>query len=108
MAVFVHICDLMFLDDSSFHYEPYYEVGAVLVVLSLESCSLHRTPLLKRSLVYYSLYRCLFDSFIPGLREWLLSSREQGGLSALSCWVDGDAKPPVIVGARDIVSSSSQ
>ena len=26
MAVFVHICDLMFLDDSSFHYEPYYEV----------------------------------------------------------------------------------
>ena len=66
MAVFVHICDLMFLDDSSFHYEPYYEVGAVLVVLSLESCSLHRTPLLKRSLVYYSLYRCLFDSFIPG------------------------------------------
>lgn len=22
----MHVCDLMFLDDSSFHYEPYYEV----------------------------------------------------------------------------------
>ena len=55
MAVFLHICDLMFLDDSSFHYEPYYEVRIVYALLSLESCSLHRTPLLKRSLVYYSL-----------------------------------------------------
>lgn len=47
MAVFVHICDLMFLDDSSFHYEPYYEVGAVLVVLSLRIMLVTQNPIIK-------------------------------------------------------------
>lgn len=27
MAVFAHICDLMFLDEKSFRYDPYYEVS---------------------------------------------------------------------------------
>lgn len=28
MVVFLHVCDLMFLDEKSFHYEPYYQVGS--------------------------------------------------------------------------------
>lgn len=33
MAVFAHICDLMFLDDKNFRYEPYYEVCIVQFVI---------------------------------------------------------------------------
>ena len=91
MAVFVHICDLMFLDDSSFHYEPYYEVVAG------EVPNLYRITLVTQSPIIKAqpdiLFR--FPLFVShaGVRSLWLPVAPCGSLW-LRCW---DCERPVSI-----------
>lgn len=54
MFVFLHVCDLMFLDEKSFHYEPYYQVYVDI------SISVFRIMLDTRNLTTNAHFRIIF------------------------------------------------
>ena len=41
IALLLHICDLMFMDENNFHYEPYYDVCYSFLLLWIEQCSFY-------------------------------------------------------------------